>query len=366
MDDGEPYDRLVSFLRAEAFPDAEDVQILEVRRPAEGGSWETFFLRVSIRAKRIEERWLVVRRAPNEGPLAPYDAAKDGLILHALVGSGIPIPPPIGFTTDSSVFSRPISVTELVEGTSHDLARIESWPLWHTKRQAIGFELIDTLANIRRFHWLDKPSLVAVLGPRGSASERVARMIDQHLLAFEDGSGDLVGVPQIVWKDIGVWLKDNVPDLPEEELVLVHGDYRFGNLIWQDTKISAVLDWERATLGDAMQDLGFLCMPMARRRRPDLFGMALTFDELLGRYYESTGGAIDLRRLQYYAIFWQFIQGSLTSRRLLGEQSDRAGGTESAARRAGLNMSRILGPNLHVRQTLPLIDAFARGKHDVL
>jgi len=146
----------------------------------------------------------------------------------------------------------------------------------------------------------------------------------------------------------------------------VHGDYRFGNLIWQGAKVSAVLDWERATLGDPMQDLGFLCMPMARRRRPELFGMALTFDELLGRYHESTGFAVDLRRLQYYEIFWQFIQGALTSSGFESDQSERAGGTESAARRSGVNTARILGPNLHIRQTLPLIDAFTRGLHDVL
>jgi hypothetical protein len=115
-----------------------------------------------------------------------------------------------------------------------------------------------------------------------------------------------------------------------------------------------------------MSNLGFFAMPMARRRRPDLMGMAATFDRLDALYRAATGTAIDRRRFQYYMIFWQFIEGSLQSRPTSGRRNGEApGGTDLAGRTSQVG-SLSLGPNLHLNQTTRLVDAFERGDHDVV
>jgi aminoglycoside phosphotransferase (APT) family kinase protein len=112
-------------------------------------------------------------------------------------------------------------------------------------------------------------------------------------------------------RDAAEWLKEHVPPLNSDDLVVVHGDYRFGNLIWQGTKLVAILDWERATIGHPMQDLGFMCMRMARQRNPQLMGMVATLDELGTLYEKATGRVIDLPSVHYFSMLAQFVEAAL-------------------------------------------------------
>jgi aminoglycoside phosphotransferase (APT) family kinase protein len=90
--------------------------------------------------------------------------------------------------------------------------------------------------------------------------------------------------------------------------VLVHGDFRFGNLIWNGGELAAVIDWERATIGDPMQDLGFMCMPIARNRRPELMGMVATDEDLFSLYSQFTGREVDRRAVHFFTVYWQFLE----------------------------------------------------------
>jgi aminoglycoside phosphotransferase (APT) family kinase protein len=327
-------------------------------------SWETFFhtLKIEEAAGTREER-VVVKRAPGDiGPLGPFDARKDAVIFGTLYGH-VPVPRLVAHTTDPAVFQRPFTVTSLVEGESDDLYRIEQWAPWQQDHAALGDRMLDVLAAMRRFEWAGS-EVVSVLGPRGSSQDRVRRMIDWYAAPYQHYEGSRTAA-QVFWTDVASWLKEEVPFVDEADLVLSHGDFRFGNMIWRDGDVAAVIDWERGALSDPMSDLGFLAMPMARRRRPELMGMALTLDQLLASYERATGIPVDLRNFQFYVIFWQFIEGSLGSRPVRVEQTHRTGGVDAASRRTGLG-TLPLGPNLHVRQTAHIIEAFQDGRHDVV
>lgn len=364
---------LERFLAEKAFPGADEVQVIDERRPAVGSSWETFFLTLAVRRGPMkEERRIVVKRAPDDGPLAPYRADKDGIILASLDGSDVPHPKALAWTLDRSVFARPISVSEFVEGENEDLARIERWPLWQQRRPELGAEIIATLAKLQGFRWQETelPSVLSWDGKGGSAAERMVATVDKWLRPYGPyyrGEAELPGPGPLVWEEVGVWLKENVADLPEDELVIVHGDFRFGNLIWQGTKVAAIVDWERTTLGDPMSDLGFICMPFSRLRDPQLMGKALRYEEVVSLYEQATGRPVDRRRLQYYSIFWEWIEGCQGGQpRIRMTQSDRTGGTLTAMRRALPTSSGWLTHNLNVRHTLELIERFERGDHDVV
>ena len=328
------------------------VEILSVERPLGGASWDTFFVEYVASTEgssaASSRRRIVLRRAPASGPMAPYEVGKDVAILSALEASDVPVPRLLGWTEDASVFERPFLAAECVEGEAPDLSRVEQWPRWQEDREALGREMIRVLAALQRFRWQGTP-VPDALGGAGSAQACVARVVHRYLAPLlEDAERLGIGVP--IWREIGAWLVASAPPIDEEDLVLVHGDYRFGNLIWQEGKIAAVLDWERAMIGGAMQDLGFLCMPLSRLRAPEWMGKVLRFDDLALCYEKETGRAVDVAQVQYYSVFWQFLEGVNTTRALLQE-------------RVPMILSGVLvQPNLIARQTFALIEDVESGR----
>ena len=346
----EPWDRLAEFLGREAFPGSSDLQITNTARPTGGASWETFLIDLELQMAGHEQTHrVVVKRAPATGPLAPYLVSKDVSIFTTLADSDVPVPELLAWTEDVSVFVRPFSATSFVEGESHDITKVERWAVWQKDREALGLEMIDTLAALQRFPW-QGTSLEDALGPRGSADERVAGIVDRYLDPLLDEARRRgVGVP--LWRDMGAWLKQNAPLDTERDLVIVHGDYRFGNFLWQDTSISAVLDWERAMLGPPMQELGFICMPLSRRKEPEIMAKTMPFDVLARRYESATGRSVEVSQIQFYAVLWQFIEGVNGSRSSL---------SQAAKVRVGTGM--MIQPNLVARQTLRLMEDYDAGR----
>jgi len=347
---GEPWDQLADFLRSEAFPGSTDLRIADTARPTGGASWETFLLRLELRVDGKEQtRRIAIKRAPAGGPLAPYLVSKDVAIFSTLAPNDVPVPKLLAWTEDASIFVRPFSVTSFVEGESHDITKVERWSVWQEQREALGLEMIDTLAALQRAPWRNT-ALEEALAPRGSADERVSGLVDRYLEPLlESARSAGIGVP--LWRDMGAWLKQNAPRVPEADLVIVHGDYRFGNFLWQGTRIAAVLDWERAMLGPPMQDLGFICMPLSRRKEPKIMAKALSFEALVKRYESVTGRSIDVSMIQFYAVLWQFIEGVNGSR-----------GSLAPAAAGRLGSAGLLQSNLVARQTLRLMEDYEAGR----
>jgi len=98
------------------------------------------------------------------------------------------------------------------------------------------------------------------------------------------------------------WLKLNAPSV--QEPVLVHGDFRIGNIMFDERGLTAVLDWELAHLGDPAEDLGWLCVRSWRfgRDHPAVGGLC-TRDRLLELYREAGGRAVSADQLRYWEIF---------------------------------------------------------------
>jgi aminoglycoside phosphotransferase (APT) family kinase protein len=118
------------------------------------------------------------------------------------------------------------------------------------------------------------------------------------------------------------WLQDNMPSSPAT--AFVHGDFRLGNLILgDDTEITAVLDWEMATTGDPLADLGYLTAMWAEAGDPETPMTALSTvtrgpgfpprAELARRYADLSGHSLEA--LPWYEVLalWKaaiFLEGS--------------------------------------------------------
>lgn len=110
------------------------------------------------------------------------------------------------------------------------------------------------------------------------------------------------GQPQPVFEFGLRWLRENAPSpVPP---ALVHGDFRNGNFVVDETGIVAVLDWELAHRGDPAEDLGWLCVRSWRFGRPDrVVGGFGDLPDLLAAYEQAGGSAIDLQRVRYWQAF---------------------------------------------------------------
>lgn len=101
------------------------------------------------------------------------------------------------------------------------------------------------------------------------------------------------------------WLEANIP--PPVAPSLVHGDFRLGNLMFEHGRVTGVLDWELAHLGDWHEDLAFGCMTVWRFSRPDRPGYGLTtVEELAAAYEEAGGGKFDPARFRFWTIYRTF------------------------------------------------------------
>ncbi len=108
------------------------------------------------------------------------------------------------------------------------------------------------------------------------------------------------GSPQPMLELVRRWLIDHRP--APVEPVVVHGDFRLGNLIVGDDGLRAVIDWELAHLGDPMEDLGWLCVKAWRfGQRPPVAGLG-EYDELFAAYAAARGVAVDADIVRWWEV----------------------------------------------------------------
>jgi aminoglycoside phosphotransferase (APT) family kinase protein len=114
---------------------------------------------------------------------------------------------------------------------------------------------------------------------------------------------DVLEYPSPTFEFAYRWLMENQPTQPRQ--AVVHGDYRLGNVIVNESGLAAVLDWELAHIGDPMEDLGWLCV---RAWRFGGQGIVAGLGELEELYdgYRLSGGVVDDE-----AVHWWIVAGTL-------------------------------------------------------
>lgn len=151
--------------------------------------------------------------------------------------------------------------------------------------------LCDLARDLAKIHDLPRDQLPAEV-PQMDYRAAIADFHEQ----FEEAGGDR---PIIA---LGIkWLEDNCPDPCEP--VLNHGDYRLGNFLAEDGRLTGVLDWELAHYGDPHEDVAFGCMAVWRFARYDRPALGLgSLDAYFSAYEEAGGGKIDPARFRYWLI----------------------------------------------------------------
>ena len=268
-----------------------DVVIADLKRHAEGWSWQTYTM--TVVADGVE-RGFAVRRQPESGLLEPYDIEGQFRLHRAVLdNSSVPMPELLWLEMSPDVLGMPFFVMARVDG----LVPVqwagddpEIFPDTAT-RTAIGHHFVDVLAQI---HSIDPKA--TGLAMADSTDEAALSRIAHWEAVYEESF--LVEVPLIRWL-IG-WLRNNIAT--SGRVGLVHGDYRIGNFMVRGTEIVAVFDWELAHIGDPIFDVAWAAMPLFHGRT-NLASQLLEVDEYLDRYGSQSGSPVDPEVLHFWLMY---------------------------------------------------------------
>ena len=128
--------------------------------------------------------------------------------------------------------------------------------------------------------------------------------LDGELAKTAQGIRDLAVEPHPVLDLAERWLEARAPD--PSRITLVHGDYRVGNAIFDETGVRAILDWELVHVGDPIEDLGWLCTRAWRFGSPLPAGGVGTREQLVGAYESASGTKVDREALRFWEAFGSF------------------------------------------------------------
>lgn len=260
---------------------------VEVSRLAGGAIQENWGLTVRIAGGETLQS--VLRRDAPATIRSSRSRAEEFHVLEVMQRTGIAVPRPVALCTDPAVLGGSFFLMQLVSGVA-DPRRLVREDNLIPDRIAFGTALGTELGRI---HAIRPPHPdLAFLGP--PPADPPGLRIEEYRAAL-----DRLGTPQPAIEWVLRWLERNRPQ--PNPPVLIHGDYRIGNIMVSKGKIAAVLDWEFAAWSDPDEEIGWLCARCWRFGRPEreAGGVAARADFYRG-YEAASGRRIAAERIPYW------------------------------------------------------------------
>jgi aminoglycoside phosphotransferase (APT) family kinase protein len=285
---------------------------LQAKPVGDGHSNVTYVIR------RGGAEW-VLRRPPRP-PLPPsaHDVLREAFLLKALERTRVRVPKVLATCDDESLLGVPFYVMELVDGVVLNADLPDG-----LQPARVGDELIDALIEIHDADWR-----ACGLEGFGKPSGYLERQLRRFTGLWEHNATR--EVPAL--DEVTSWLGEHIPE--SGPATIVHGDYRLGNVMFTGDRLSAIFDWELATIGDPLADVGYLLATWAQAGDPDSTIASLTTvtrqpgfptrDELVARYEQRSGRSMTDMPWYMTLALWKsaiFLEGSY-KRRLAGTTDD--------------------------------------------
>ncbi|WP_121254198.1 phosphotransferase family protein [Nocardioides ferulae] len=293
---------VAAWLRENATAFADDLAgTPEVRQFPGGASNLTYLL-------RYPDRDLILRRPPAGTKAAgAHDMGREFRIQSALKPVFALVPTMVGHCTDDAVIGSEFYVMERLEGTipRKDLP----WDLPQEQISALCRNAWDVLVDLHSVDVAAVPDLAALGRGPGYVERQVSGWTGRFERARTDDTGD--------WSDITTWLAQQQPADVDQRLI--HNDFRLDNLVLAPgdrTRVVGVLDWEMATVGDPLMDLGGALAYWVQRdddeffqmfsRQPSMLPGMMTRAEIVERYCARMGYSVTADQWRFYEVFGLF------------------------------------------------------------
>ncbi len=250
------------------------------------------------------ERTFIVRRPPLGHVLSTaHDMGREFTVLSALAPTAVPVPKTIALCESADVIGAPFYAMEFVDGAIYRTGA-QAAAIGPERIAALADSLVDVLDRASR---VDPAAVgLAEFGRPDGYLERQLRRWGKQLESSR--SREVAGIDELHHR------LSKQPPAHTGHVGIVHGDYRLDNAIADpgSDRIVAVLDWEMATLGDQLTDLGLMLMYWEQMINPlgsSMFGRepaaGLPSTAALRNRYAERSGA-DLDDLPWYEAFAHF------------------------------------------------------------
>jgi aminoglycoside phosphotransferase (APT) family kinase protein len=288
--------QLQRLFAAEGF---SDVQISNLARMTGGASKEQFSFSLAHDGAPTTER-LVLRMDPTMG-IVETCRGREAQILKALAGV-IPVPPVRFVDGEGLHLGQPGLITAFLPGVTKpsDLSaqavsgvgiRFGAWA------EKLAPQFVACLVRLHQFDW-HSAALPDFAAPTAGTTQAALRQVNWWARVWEQDVVEALPVMTLAER----WLRENAPLCADP--VMTHGDYRAGNFMFEEPsgRISAILDWELAHIGDFHDDLAWSMQKLFSRRREAMVSDLLSRQDYLAQYAAASGKQVDLKVLHYYQV----------------------------------------------------------------
>ncbi len=278
------------------WPHLEHLKITDIQQIPGGASRETYRLTAAyVERGNAQQRGLILRRDPPSS-LIDTDRAWEFKTYAAVFPTDIPVPEPLVLEETPGELERPFSISAEIPGCESSLANFAT-SAYLPLRETIGQQKWGILGRLAA---KDPVALgVDTFMPVPTPQNCAQRELDYWAGVIE---ADALH-PQPIAAAAIRWLRRQMPS-PAQKLVLVHGDYRSGNFLYDAAgTIRGVLDWEMAHIGDPLEDLAWSLDPLWGWPEQTLAGGLLPRGRAIELWEIASGLTCDRTAFRWWQIF---------------------------------------------------------------
>lgn len=262
---------------------------------------------VLMRFRRDKREYVFRRPPPHKRANSDETMRREARVLSALSSTKVPHPALIAAEPDATILGAAFYLMEPVDGFNATVSLPGLYQDNPSVQHSMGISMIDAIAELS----LVDPAEVGILDigkVDGWLTRQVGRWRSQldSYQDFANYDGPNIGNVDLV----GKWLDAHTPS--NMKIGIMHGDYHFANVLMRhdEGRLAAIVDWELATIGDPLLDLGHVlaCWPRGGAMPNALGALNLpTFDELIEHYASRTGR--DMSDLPWYRVLAAYRLG---------------------------------------------------------
>lgn len=286
-----------------------NIQIDDVAPITAGNAREAWEFNVRWLDGGEEQKISCVMLRKAEAGQLETDLTPEFKTISMLWGSGVPVARALWMDSEGRWLERPSFIMEKVAGVTDLLPLLK--PEFAERNRAIAQQLAVIAATLHAVDWKKlRIDFLPATTPENAAAQQIAYWESLFLKHRME--------PHPVMVAAFIWLKEHQP--VAHRVSIVHGDFRFGNFLYEEGHINAMLDWEMVHLGDPLEDIAWAYRSLWG---PEAF---LPLDEFVRRYIELSGIPVHPDALLFYRLLGE-VKHSIIS--LTGARSFMDGRTRN-------------------------------------
>ena len=266
--------------------------------PGHAGFSYSFILERSTEGATPAGKFVVRIAPPGVKISGPADIVRQARVMASLADTPVAVPPIIWYGDEPEFFDRPYFVGGFVEGFKLGESQL---PLAHLKRLARAG--IATMAALHNVAW--EPRREAWGAPFALSDElkRLDYLLDRDTLD-----------PAVVARgpELRERLRSSLP--AGTRIGCVHGDFQWSNVLFDEQRVVALIDWEISLVGATLLDLGWICFFSDPQSwvGTDVRGSLMNADEIVDAYAEAAGFPVSIPEVRWFRAFAGYRFGVIT------------------------------------------------------